>query len=101
MININMKSKYLKMIENKEDKEEEHDCMFCFCNIDIKKKYIKCVTCNTDFHYKCYMDWKKQKNNEKMKCIHCNQNTLYKYFNNYGCILTRLFGPNFVYRPFK
>ena len=98
------KSKYLKMNqeETKENQEnEENECMFCFCNVNIKEKHIKCMTCDKNFHYECYVDWKKQKNNKPMKCIHCSQFNLYKYYNKNNCLITRLFGANYIYQTFS
>ena len=88
--------------ENQENEEnEENECMFCFCSVNVKKKHIKCMTCDKNFHNQCYLDWKKQNNNKPMKCIHCSQFNLYKYYNKNNCLVTRLFGANYIYKTFR
>ena len=59
------------------------------------------MTCDKNFHQECYLDWKKQNNNKPMKCIHCSQFNLYKYYNKNNCLVTRLFGANYIYKTFR
>ena len=68
------KSIYIKMSheaekENQENEEnEENECMFCFCSVNVKKKHIKCMTCDKNFIKNAI---RLEKNNNKpMKCIH-------------------------------
>ena len=50
---------------------EENDCGICLESLS-KNELYNCKYCKKIVHYKCFKDWIK-KNNNKQKCIYCNQ----------------------------
>ena len=76
-----MSKKYEKLECEKDNCKCIEECPICFENINLHKKYMRCVVCSQSYHKHCIKKWE-QKNNytNYRQCVVClSDNSLKKY----------------------
>ncbi len=64
---------------------DESDCIFCFEEVDLKKKIIECEYCFHYYHNECWECYEKSylkinNLNVSIKCPYCQQIIKYNYY---------------------